>query len=209
MHIALVGDSVFDNAKYTGSKPDVAGHLRGLVPEARVTLYAVDGTTTAEVGKQIDRLRPDITHALLSLGGNDALENADLLDAPVRSTAQAWDLVAARVDAFEAAYRWALESLLEKVAPGKPRVTVCTIYGGSFPEPQATRIRTALAVWNDAIVRAALAFDVGILDLRAVCTEPSDFTNVIEPSAQGGAKVAAAVDRTVRATPRRSVPFGY
>ncbi len=203
MHIALVGDSVFDNAKYTGSQPDVVGHLRKLLPDARVTLYAVDGTTTAEVGKQIDRLRPDVTHVLLSLGGNDALENADLLDAPVRSTAQAWDLVAARVDAFESAYRWALESLLEKVAPAKPHVTVCTIYGGSFPEPQATRIRTALAVWNDAIVRAALAFDVGILDLRAVCTEPSDFTSAIEPSARGGAKVAAAVERVLRAAPRR------
>ncbi len=209
MHIALMGDSVFDNAKYTGSQPDVAGHLRKLLPDARVTLYAVDGTTTAEVGKQIDRLKPDLTHVVLSLGGNDALENADLLDAPVRSTAQAWDMVAARGDAFEVAYRWALESLLEKVASAKPQVTVCTIYGGSFPEPQSTRIRTTLAVWNDAIVRAALAFGVGILDLRAVCTEASDFTSAIEPSATGGAKVAAAVDRTVRAKQRRSVLLGH
>ncbi len=31
-HIALLGDSVFDNAAYTGDEPDVLGHLKAILP---------------------------------------------------------------------------------------------------------------------------------------------------------------------------------
>jgi hypothetical protein len=32
-----------------------------------------------------------------------------------------------------------------------------------------------------------------IIELRAVCTEPADYANPIEPSGRGGARIAAAV----------------
>ena len=31
-HIALLGDSIFDNNAYTGGAPDVVTHLRGILP---------------------------------------------------------------------------------------------------------------------------------------------------------------------------------
>jgi len=50
-HLALLGDSVFDNRTYTRGEPDVASHLRGLLPPPwKVTLGAVDGATTGDVG---------------------------------------------------------------------------------------------------------------------------------------------------------------
>ena len=96
-HIALIGDSVFDNRAYTNGAPDVAAHLRDLLPTWGVTLCAVDGSTTSDFGRQLDGISAKITHAIVSLGGNDALMNADLLDLPVRSTAGALDLFQARV----------------------------------------------------------------------------------------------------------------
>src|SRR6188472_1029743 len=45
-HIALIGDSIFDNRAYIGGAPDVVAHLRAELPAPwRATLCAVDGST--------------------------------------------------------------------------------------------------------------------------------------------------------------------
>src|SRR3954469_3473300 len=44
-HVALLGDSVFDNAAYVGSGPDVARQLRSLAQGFEITLLARDGAT--------------------------------------------------------------------------------------------------------------------------------------------------------------------
>jgi hypothetical protein len=195
-HIALLGDSIFDNRAYTGGAPDVAAHLRDVLPTARVTLCAVDGTTTTDVGPQFDRVPRDATHLVLSLGGNDALMNADLLDMPARSTGEALDLFRERLEDFETSYGYVLQAL---VALGK-RATVCTIYNGNLRASEASRARIALMMFNDVILRGALASGVDAIDLRLVCTEPSDFANPIEPSGSGGRKIAQAVARAVGAS---------
>jgi hypothetical protein len=189
-HVALLGDSVFDNASYTAGEAEVAAHLRAaLGPTWRVTLVAVDGTTTTDIGEQLDRVRDDVTHLALSVGGNDALLNAGLLDTPVRSTGEALDLFDAALSLFETNYRnvvGALQTL------GRPLV-VCTIYNGNLPDFQASRARVALRMFNDVIVRAALAAGVDALELRDICTTPEDFANPIEPSGLGGKKIASAI----------------
>ena len=200
--IALLGDSVFDNKAYTGGQPDVAAHLRDLVPgDLRVTLCAVDGSTTGDVGPQFDRVPAHVTDVVLSLGGNDALMNADLLDLPVRSTAQALDLFAERVDAFESAYGFVLEALL---ALGR-RAWVCTIYNGNLGGREATRARIALMMFNDVVLRSALRLGVDAIELRLVCSTPEDFANPIEPSGSGGRKIAAAITRALGVTGESSL----
>jgi hypothetical protein len=93
LHVALLGDSIFDNRAYTRGAPDVAQHLRvALGAVARVTLLAVDGTTTSDIGPQIDRVGADVSDVILAVGGNDALMHAALLATPVRSTADALDM---------------------------------------------------------------------------------------------------------------------
>jgi hypothetical protein len=71
--------------------------------------------------------------------------------------------------------------------------TVCTIYEGNFDPPFAELARVALAFFNDVILRAAFERRIGVIDLRLVCTEPSDYANPIEPSGSGGAKIASAI----------------
>ena len=56
VHITLLGDSIFDNAAYTGAEPDVVTQLRALLPAgARATLLAVDGAITRSMTEQIPR----------------------------------------------------------------------------------------------------------------------------------------------------------
>ena len=70
---------------------------------------------------------------------------------------------------------------------------VCTIYDaipGLPPE-----FVTALGLFNDVIVREAIQHGLAVLDLRMICTEPADYSAIspIEPSSQGGAKLAASL----------------
>jgi hypothetical protein len=56
---------------------------------------------------------------------------------------------------------------------------------------------TALAVFDDAILRLAVERALTVIELRLVCTQPDDYANPIEPSVQGGAKIARAVARAL------------
>jgi hypothetical protein len=55
----------------------------------------------------------------------------------------------------------------------------------------------ALCIINDSIIREAAIAGVPILDLRAACGQDADFANPIEPSVQGGSKIAAAITSAV------------
>lgn len=200
-HIALLGDSIFDNRAYTSGDPDVLGHLRELLPAPwRASLYAVDGSATANLAEQLDRVAPDCSHVIISLGGNDALVNFDLLETPVGSMAEALALIAIRADHFEMSYARAVDRALAL----QRDTTVCTIYNGDFEVDQATVIRVALMPFNDAILRVAFERRVNVIDLRLVCTEAADYANPIEPSGRGGRKVAEAIIRSVGVVAGRS-----
>jgi hypothetical protein len=197
-HVVLFGDSIFDNRAYTGREPDVITHLHGLLqPSWRATSLAVDGATTSAIPAQIRRAPADVTHAVVSVGGNDALGNMDLLGTPSRTTADALALFRRRASAFEAQYRQAIESVASLNCP----VTLCTIYNGNLPEQQAALARVALMIFNDAILRTAFERSAGVIDLRLVCNEASDYANPIEPSGRGGLKIAKAIARAAGALP--------
>ena len=200
-HIALLGDSIFDNATYTGGAPDVIAHLRALLPSGwRASLLAVDGSTTEDVGEQVAEVEADVTHVVVSIGGNDALLNSDLLNVPVGSTAEALALFGKRVDAFKASYVAALEGVR---ALGR-RTTVCTIYEGNLEPMWAPLARVALMMFNDIILRAAFERAIDVIDLRLVCTEASDYANPIEPSGSGGKKIADAIAAAIGARDPRA-----
>ena len=205
-HIVLVGDSTLDNGAYTGCEPDVVTHLRDLLPAGwQATLCAVDGSTTAELPSQLLNVPADTSRLVVSVGGNDALLNADVLDMPVASTAEALELFASRADTFESSYRRALVTVLEL---GKPTV-VCTIYNGQLGDgAEAHAARAALRFFNDAILRVAFQHALPVIDLRLVCAVPEDYANPIEPSGIGGRKIAEAVLVAVDASRWGSVVIG-
>jgi lysophospholipase L1-like esterase len=190
-HVVLLGDSIFDNAAYTGGAPDVVRQVRKRLPPGwRATLGAVDGGTTESVREQLRRLPRDATHLFVSAGGNDALGHIDFLGAPVGSTAEALLGLADIADQFERKY---LHMLADVLARGLP-TAICTIYYPRFPDATLQKVAvTALAVFNDCIIRAALVHGLPLLDLRFVCTEEGDYADPIEPSARGGEKISRAI----------------
>ena len=197
MHLALLGDSVFDNRAYTRGEPDVVGHLRAILTSTcRVTLCAVDGSSASDIARQLTTVPADVSRLVISVGGNDALLNSDLLGTSVASTAEALALFAERVERFERDYR---DAALARC----PEVTTCTIYNGNLDPDEAPLARVALMIFNDVILRVAFGHALDVLDLRLVCTEPADYANPIEPSGRGGRKIAEAIARSVTAGDRR------
>ena len=190
IRVALLGDSVFDNAAYTSGEPDVVSHLRRLLPSgSTATLCAVDGATTSAINAQLRRIPDNATHLVVSVGGNDALQNIDLLSLRVASSAEALQQFAARIDAFERAYRTGLLAVLERGLP----VIVCTIYNGALEESVRSIARLGVALFNDVIFRTAFSLRLDVIDLRTICNAPSDYANPIEPSGSGGLKIADAI----------------
>lgn len=190
-HVVLLGDSIFDNAPYTDGGPDVISQLRALLPAGwGASLLAIDGATTDDVAGQVERLPGDATHLVLSVGGNNALLEASVLDMPASSMAQAVGLLADVAAAFETRYRAAVAACLRPALP----LSVCTIYNGCFPDAAYQRIvSVALMVFNDAILRVAIGHGLPVVDLRLVCTDALDYANPIEPSVAGGGKIARLI----------------
>lgn len=195
-HVVLLGDSIFDNGAYTSGGPDVIAQLRSLVPTGwKATLLAIDGARTEDVARQLDRLPPDASHLVLSIGGNDALAHSELLEGPAASAPQLLGFLADVAEAFESRYRRLIERVLERGLP----LTVCTIYNGNFPDLEFQRLAsTALCVFNDPILRVAFERRLTVIDLRLVCNEAADYANPIEPSSRGGAKIAGAIIRALQ-----------
>src|SRR5215467_11861764 len=153
--VALLGDSILDNAAYTDGEPDVVAHLRSMLPQNwQASLLAVDGSVTAEA---------------LTIFGR-------------------------RMFQFEAEYRSAIDAALML----KREITVCTIYNGNLGEPEGPLARVGLTIFNDVILRIAFERHLSVIDLRLVCSDPSDYANPIEPSGSGGKKIAAAIARSLQ-----------
>ncbi|HEY8592145.1 MAG TPA: SGNH/GDSL hydrolase family protein [Sphingomicrobium sp.] len=189
-HIILLGDSIFDNAAYVGGAPDVVRQLRSKLPsDSRASLLAVDGAVVAGVSSQLGRLPADATLLVVSAGGNDALGEAHLLQKRSTSVGEAVMMLAEAQAAFRDGYARLVEQL---AATGVP-AALCTIYDANFPPPEGTVITAALSLFNDVITRAAFSRGLPLIDLRLICSEPSDYANPIEPSEQGGDKIAAAI----------------
>jgi hypothetical protein len=190
-HIVLVGDSIFDNSRYTEGGPDVIAQVRQLLPGGRqASLLAVDGSTTENIPAQLERLPSDASHLVLSVGGNDAIMNAQILQMPADSMAQALTALHDVSQRFDRNYRLAVTACRKTGLP----LAICTIYNGCFPDPEYQRlISTALMAFNDVIVRVGAESDLAVIDLRLICSSPHDYANPIEPSSIGGAKIARSI----------------
>lgn len=211
-HIVLLGDSIFDNAPYVPAGTHVQAQLESLVtPSDRVSLLARDGSVLADMVAQVARLQELPEQAdwiVVSCGGNDVLGLVGAMQSKVGSVIEAAMLLADWQAEFRRDYRRMLNIVLSRRRP----VALATIYDG-VPGLDPG-LRTALAPFNDVILREAIAHRLPVLDLRLICDQPDDYALVspIEPSAQGGGKIAAAIAQLVREQDpgaRRTVVYGY
>ena len=192
-HIALLGDSIIDNKAYVSCGPDVLAQLRSILPHGwSASSCARDGAVVAEVSKQLSCVQRNASHLVVSAGGNDALIASGILEAPARSVGEALQKLAPIRDGFQQGY----SGMLEHATAYKLPLAVCTIYDPRFPEAERRKVGAlALSVLNDCITREAFARNLDVIDLRILFNDDRDFANPIEPSVQGGMKLARAIVR--------------
>jgi hypothetical protein len=191
-HIVLLGDSIFDNGVYVPGEPPVIDQVRARIADAdSVTLLAIDGHITSDVANQLTGLPDNTTHLFISVGGNDALRVSHVLNSDgnsvVRELTQAYE-------GFRANYR----AMLDKVCSCNKPTTLCTIYD-SVPNLDKAAVM-ALSVFNDTILREAFVRRIPIIDLRLICSEAEDYSELspIEPSSAGGAKIAGTISHVLQ-----------
>ena len=191
-HVVLLGDSIFDNGVYVPGEPPVIDQVRARIADTdSASLLAVDGDITSDVANQLAGLPDDTTHLFISVGGNDALQVSHVLNSDgnsvVRELTQAYE-------GFRVNYR----AMLDKVCSYNKPTAICTIYD-SVPNLDKTAVM-ALSVFNDTILREAFVRRMPIIDLRLICSEPEDYSELspIEPSSAGGAKIADAISHVLK-----------
>lgn len=191
-HLAILGDSIFDNAAYVDGKEAVIDHLHKLIlPDGRATLLAKDGALARDVNTQFSLVPKDLTHLVISAGGNDALKSLEAMSLPANSVMGALGHLSEIRHEFRKAYRNMLWQALDFQVP----TAVCTVY--DCVPGLSDELLTALCIFNDTIVSAANAAGVDVIDLRLICNELTDYSEIspIEPSVSGGWKIAQAISQ--------------
>jgi lysophospholipase L1-like esterase len=194
--LALFGDSILDNAPYTRPEPDTTAHLERLLGnEWAVRRLATDGATMRDVAAQLRGFRDRAAVAVLSVGGNDAIEHIGILQQPAANSGTVLEQLDSIAEAFQQQY----EPVANAVAQRANRVILCTIYDVQLEPPVfAKRVRVPLGLLNDRIHRTAARLGLDCLELRSICTDPTDFVQQIEPSPRGAAKIAQAIVAAMR-----------
>lgn len=189
-HVALLGDSIFDNAPYVGEGESVSEQLVSRLG-IEVSLLAVDGDVTTDIATQLQGLPSGVTNLFLSCGGNDALRAASILHEEASSVSGALELLHGVAESFRANYA----SMLEHILGVDDRLVACTVYNRVPGLDNAAA--KALALFNEVILEETFDRGVSLIDLRLVLRERDDYSAVspIEPSKHGGKKL---VDRIAR-----------
>ena len=190
--VFLIGDSIIDNVVYVMPPgQSVLGHLFSLEPDWDFNQRAIDGDTTVDVlNRQLDD--PIDAPAVLSIGGNDLLRRLEILTSQDRKlSVDLLEELHAEVGAFQKRHKEIL-SHFQKTA------LICTIYNPVFSkdpelEPLQQAAEVVIALFNDVIQQNSRRAGFDLLELRDIFTEEDDFANPIEPSDQGGLKLAKEI----------------
>lgn len=201
-HLVLLGDGILANGAHTRQEPDTASTIRQLLPGWTVSLLAAEGSPIAAVSTQLQRLPANADLVVLSVGGNDAMEHTDILQQPAASSGETLDALIKMVEGFTDRYDAAVKTVRDRA----PRIVLCTIYEPPLVgKNTASRARILLTLLNDRVLRTAYRWGLDVLDLRAICTSPGDFTLQIAPSAAGAAKIGRAIAAIAAGTEGRRI----
>ena len=75
---------------------------------------------------------------------------------------------------------------------------MCSIYDPRYDNQDEQRVASAgLTIFNDTITREVFARGLPLIDLRLLFDDARDYANPIEPSVQGGAKIACVIAKVV------------
>ena len=202
--LVLLGDSIIDNKTYVlDGELSVLEHIKSKT-EIPVTQLALDGATTDDViNSQIQAIPFGTSHIVLSIGGNDLLNEIPFLMEDFKYTP---NQVLERCQSLIAPITQKYESIVSQLqTTSRANLLLCTVYEGELEgsviyDDIAISSRAMLSLFNDSIYKTHNKFRTGVLELRNIFIEKEDYANPIEPSHQGGEKLATKLVEWVDAT---------
>jgi lysophospholipase L1-like esterase len=198
--ILLLGDSIIDNEVYLqAGERSTHEAISDVFPDDEVHMYAVDGAVVADVPGQINGFLSkhnarEVSHILLSVGGNDALGVLPSLGLPVANSFEAFARMGGVLSAFDNQYQKLLDRLCQHFP--QANLSVMSIYNGNLQQDEIPVASVqafsavAISMYNDVIYRNAIEKGCRVLELRSFFTDPSMYANPIEPSAKGSQAIA-------------------
>jgi hypothetical protein len=179
-NVVLLGDSLLP----------VRGDLRGaggledaIVPKPRFPwkLTAVSAAQIATRGPGA-AFPDDATHIVINIEGNNAIATSGLLQGHAAAWRGALAQLSAAADAFERHIAILVRAALTTRLP----VLVCTMYPPRYPEHEEQQAAlAALAVFNDRILKCAVAAGFAIADLRHLGSHSELYASSTQLSLQG------------------------
>lgn len=186
-HLVLLGDAL--------QNIDLgSGEIEGaLMPRPRNPwkITVLPALRTLQRG-HVREIPEDATHVAISIEGAWAIETSGLLQGGTHTISEALETLCTAADEFEGMLEGMIAAAQET---GLPTV-VCTLVPARHAKPaQHRNVSTALAIFNDRVLRCAVAAGLSIVDLRLVCDEDADYASATLLS-RAGVRKAANVVRT-------------
>ena len=181
-HLVLLGDAL-QNIDLGKGQAETA-----LVPRPRNpwTLTVIQPPEVLRQGR-VRAIPVGVTHIGICVDGGWAIEASGLLKGRAQSIRDALDTLAAAADEFEDMFAHLIAAATEAGVP----TIVCTLVPARYVEPSQERVAaTALAIFNDRILRRTIAAHLSIVELRLICDEDSDYASETLLSHAGVRKVA-------------------
>jgi len=129
----------------------------------------------------------EVTHIVICVDGGWAIETSGLLQGSARTIREALYGLASAADEFEKVFVRLIAAATEAGVP----TIVCTLVPARYVDPvQERAAAAALAIFNDRILRRAIAAQLSIVELRLICDEDNDYASETLLSHAGVRKVA-------------------
>lgn len=132
----------------------------------------------------------DATHVVISIEGAWAIEQSGLLRGGTHTISEALETLAAAADEFESILDGIIAAARET---GLPTLLCTLVPARSAGSAQQRAVTTALAIFNDRLLRRAIAEKLSIVDMRAVCTDDADYASATVLSRAGVRKTANVI----------------
>jgi hypothetical protein len=181
-HLVLLGDAL-QNIEFGEGHPEDT-----LVPRPR-NPWKLTVLQAPEVLRKshIRAIPAQASHIGICVDGGWAIETSGLLRGDAQSVRGTLDALATAADEFEKIFVRLIAAAKET---GLPTV-VCTLVPSRYVDPvQERAAATALAIFNDRILRCAFAARLSIMELRLICDEDGDYASETLLSQAGVRKVA-------------------
>jgi len=184
-HMVLLGDAL-QNIDLGSGEIESALVPRPRNPWKMTVLQSLQALQRGHVRE----IPEDATHVVISIEGAWAIETSGLLQGGTHTISEALETLATAADAFEVVLGGMIAAAQETGLP----TLVCTLVPARYTKPAQHRIAsTALAIFNDRIMRRAVAARLSIVELRLVCNEDADYASATLLSRAGVRKAANVI----------------